>query len=138
MHCAQVTQKPLCRVLCERFDNQSYSSFRKLQTYVFHISVLKASIVSLEGLAHLNSQPWHSLRVKLLFVFHSFIHEETLFELFICQVCFEKRLVVAHDLDHPGGDAKRTAYGELGEIHAMLGNYEQAISCMEHQLQDAK
>ncbi len=53
-------------------------------------------------------------------------------------VCFEKRLVVAHDLNHPGGDAKRTAYGELGEIHAMLGNYEQAISCMEHQLQDAR
>jgi hypothetical protein len=56
----------------------------------------------------------------------------------ILQVCFEKRLVVAHDLNHPGGDAKRTAYGELGEIHAMLGNYEQAISCMEHQLQDAR
>ena len=54
------------------------------------------------------------------------------------KVCFEKRLVVAHDLNHPGGDAKSTAYGELGEIHAMLGNYEQAISCMEHQLQDAR
>lgn len=52
-------------------------------------------------------------------------------------MCFEKRLVVAHDLDNPG-DAKRSAYGALGEIHAMLGNYEQAISCMEHQLQDAR
>ena len=49
------------------------------------------------------------------------------------QVCFEKRLVVAHDLDQPG-EAKGSAYGELGEIHSLLGNFEQAISCMDRQL----
>ena len=53
------------------------------------------------------------------------------------QVCFEKRLVVAHDLCQPIG-AKGSAYGELGEIHALLGNYEQAASCLEHQVQSAR
>lgn len=68
----------------------------------------------------------------------SFLDKDSCSLVSFFQVCFEKRLVVAHDLNHPHGDAKRTAYGELGEIHAMLGNYEQAISCMEHQLQDAR
>ena len=35
-------------------------------------------------------------------------------------------------------NAKGSAYGELGEIHALLGNFEQAISCMEHQLTAAR
>ena len=52
-------------------------------------------------------------------------------------MCFEKRLVVAHDLCQPVG-AKGSAYGELGEIHALLGNYEQAASCLEHQVQSAR
>lgn len=51
-------------------------------------------------------------------------------------VCYEKRLVVSHELNTP--TSKASAYGELGNIHALLGNYEQAISCMEHQLKIAK
>lgn len=47
-------------------------------------------------------------------------------------VCFEKRLVVAHELGECGGKAQ--AYGELGSLHSQLGNYEQAISCLERQL----
>uniref|UniRef100_A0A4W5LA99 Tetratricopeptide repeat domain 28 n=1 Tax=Hucho hucho TaxID=62062 RepID=A0A4W5LA99_9TELE len=47
-------------------------------------------------------------------------------------VCFEKRLVVAHELGECGGKAQ--AYGELGALHSQLGNYEQAISCLERQL----
>ena len=46
-------------------------------------------------------------------------------------------MVVAHDLCQPI-TAKGSAYGELGEIHALLGNYEQAASCLEHQLQSAR
>ena len=86
---------------------------------------------------------WSSVTVKICMISSQLLPSnpmetsELLFTIML-QVCFEKRLVVAHDLNHPGGDAKRTAYGELGEIHAMLGNYEQAISCMEHQLQDAR
>jgi len=58
---------------------------------------------------------------------------------FNVQVCYEKRLVVAHDLcDDTQGEAKGFAYGELGEIHALLGNHEQAISCMQHQLKAAR
>lgn len=41
--------------------------------------------------------------------------------------------MAAHDLLQPD-DAKGSAYGELGEIHALLGNFEQAISCMDRQL----
>ncbi len=52
------------------------------------------------------------------------------------QVCFEKRLVVAHDLERP--DAKTSAYGELGEIHCALGNHEQALSCYDNQLTAAR
>ncbi|KAM6902956.1 tetratricopeptide repeat protein 28 [Xenentodon cancila] len=48
-------------------------------------------------------------------------------------VCFEKRLVVAHELGGEGG-GKAQAYGELGALHSQLGNYEQALSCLEHQL----
>lgn len=48
-------------------------------------------------------------------------------------VCFEKRLVVAHELGGEGG-GKAQAYGELGTLHSQLGNYEQALSCLEHQL----
>jgi len=51
-------------------------------------------------------------------------------------VCFEKRLVVAHDLNSP--EAKAAAYGELGHIHSTLGNFEQAISCLEHQMSIAR
>lgn len=51
-------------------------------------------------------------------------------------MCFEKRLVVAHELNNP--EAKASAYGELGHIHTTLGNYEQAISCLEHQLAIAR
>ena len=47
-------------------------------------------------------------------------------------VCYEKRLVVAHELNTP--TAKGAAYGELGHIHYLLGNFKQAISYMEHQL----
>jgi hypothetical protein len=57
----------------------------------------------------------------------------------LLQVCYEKRLVVAHDLtEESQSEAKGFAYGELGEIHSLLGNYEQAISCMEHQLKAAR
>lgn len=48
-------------------------------------------------------------------------------------MCFEKRLVVAHELGGDGG-GKAQAYGELGTLHSQLGNYEQALSCLEHQL----
>ncbi len=48
-------------------------------------------------------------------------------------------MVVAHDLtEESQSEAKGFAYGELGEIHSLLGNYEQAISCMEHQLKAAR
>ena len=47
-------------------------------------------------------------------------------------VCFEKRLVVAHELNNL--EIKASAYGELGHIHTSLGNYQQAISCLQHQL----
>jgi tetratricopeptide (TPR) repeat protein len=49
------------------------------------------------------------------------------------QVCCEKRLVAAHELSEAGA-AKGSAYGELGDIHCSLGNYEQAISCLDRQL----
>lgn len=57
-------------------------------------------------------------------------------------MCFEKRLVVAHELGGSGGGegggggggGKAQAYGELGDLHSQLGNYEQALSCLEHQL----
>lgn len=52
-------------------------------------------------------------------------------------VCFEKRLVVAHELGGHGG-SKAQAYGELGTLHSQLGNYEQALSCLEHQLNLAR
>ncbi|TMS08823.1 Tetratricopeptide repeat protein 28 [Larimichthys crocea] len=52
-------------------------------------------------------------------------------------VCFEKRLVVAHELGGEGG-GKAQAYWELGTLHSQLGNYEQALSCLEHQLNIAR
>lgn len=52
-------------------------------------------------------------------------------------VCFEKRLVVAHELGGEGG-GKAQAYCELGTLHSQLGNYEQALSCLEHQLNIAR
>ena len=52
------------------------------------------------------------------------------------QVCFEKRLVITHELDEPGATA--AAYGELGEIHRLLGHYEQSISCMERRIEMAR
>uniref|UniRef100_A0AAX7UUQ1 Tetratricopeptide repeat protein 28 n=1 Tax=Astatotilapia calliptera TaxID=8154 RepID=A0AAX7UUQ1_ASTCA len=52
-------------------------------------------------------------------------------------VCFEKRLVVAHELGGEG-EGKAQAYGELGTLHSQLGNYEQALSCLEHQLNIAR
>lgn len=39
--------------------------------------------------------------------------------------------MVSHELGQP--EAKAAAYGELGQMHATLGNLEQAISCLEHQ-----
>lgn len=52
-------------------------------------------------------------------------------------VCFEKRLVIAHELGGEGG-GKAQAYWELGTLHSQLGNYEQALSCLEHQLNIAR
>lgn len=52
-------------------------------------------------------------------------------------MCLEKRLVVAHELGGDGG-GKAQAYGELGTLHSQLGNYEQALSCLEHQLNIAR
>ena len=51
-------------------------------------------------------------------------------------MCFEKRLVVAHELDKPA--AKSSAYGELGCLHSLLGNFEQAVACLQHQLRIAR
>lgn len=51
-------------------------------------------------------------------------------------VCYEKRLVVAHELGNTA--AKAQAYGELGNLHSVLGNFEQAVSCLEHQLSIAR
>ena len=31
-----------------------------------------------------------------------------------------------------------SAYGELGCLHSLLGNFEQAISCLQHQLRLAQ
>jgi hypothetical protein len=45
-------------------------------------------------------------------------------------VCFEKRLVIAHELK----DAEAEAYGELGDIHRLLANYDQAVNCMQHRI----
>ena len=51
------------------------------------------------------------------------------------RVCTEKRLVLSHDSE----DAARCeAYGELGEIHLCLGNYDQALSYFESQQKAAK
>ena len=51
-------------------------------------------------------------------------------------VCFEKRLVVTHELDD--NVHKGSAYGELGCLHSLLGNFDRAISCLEHQITLAK
>lgn len=51
-------------------------------------------------------------------------------------VCLEKRLVVSHELGIP--EAKAQAYGELGGLHIALANWEQAVSCLEHQKNIAK
>ena len=32
------------------------------------------------------------------------------------------------------GEAKSSAYGELGCLHSLLGNFEQAITCLQHQV----
>lgn len=45
--------------------------------------------------------------------------------------------MVAHELGGEGG-GKAQAYGELGTLHSQLGNYEQALSCLEHQLNIAR
>ncbi|OTF82303.1 Rapsynoid-like protein [Euroglyphus maynei] len=46
-------------------------------------------------------------------------------------VSYEKRLVIAHEI---GCDqTKAMAYGELGHLHRLLGNYEQAITCFKHE-----
>ena len=42
--------------------------------------------------------------------------------IYLLQVCFEKRLVISHDLEPLEGSS---AYGELGDIHRLLSNYEQ-------------
>ena len=52
------------------------------------------------------------------------------------QVCFEKRLVISHDLNDAVSTA--AAYGELGDIHKLLGNFEQSINCMERRLEMAR
>ena len=43
---------------------------------------------------------------------------------------------MAHELDKPA--AKASAYGELGCLHSLLGNFEQAINCLQHQLELAQ
>ncbi len=47
--------------------------------------------------------------------------------------------MAAHDLssDH-SSTATGWAYAELGEIHCMLGNFEQAVSCMQQQLKASR
>lgn len=51
-------------------------------------------------------------------------------------MCLEKRLVVAHELTSEESTApgKAAAYGELGALHRQLGNYEQALACLERQM----
>ena len=46
-------------------------------------------------------------------------------------VNFEKRLLIVQDLD---SNAKCDAYRDLGELHVVLGNCEQGISCYEQLL----
>lgn len=71
----------------------------------------------------------------VLFVLSS--HSRAMGSLQQALVCFEKRLVVAHELGGEGGE-KAQAYCELGTLHSQLGNYEQALSCLEHQLNIAR
>lgn len=51
-------------------------------------------------------------------------------------MCYEKRLVVAHELNNAA--AKAQAYGELGHLHSTLANFEQSVSCLEHQVSIAR
>ncbi|KAI2801478.1 Tetratricopeptide repeat protein 28 [Blomia tropicalis] len=51
-------------------------------------------------------------------------------------VSCEKRLVLAHELGC--NRTKAIAYGELGHIHRLLDNYEQAISCFKHEQELSK
>ncbi|KAH9419028.1 Tetratricopeptide repeat protein 28 [Dermatophagoides pteronyssinus] len=46
-------------------------------------------------------------------------------------VSYEKRLVIAHEIGC--NQTKALAYGELGHLHRLLGNYEQSISCFKHE-----
>ena len=47
-------------------------------------------------------------------------------------------MVVAHGLSDQSAASKSTAYGELGDIHDLLGNHDQAIACLEHKLKAAR
>lgn len=73
----------------------------------------------------------------LPFLFSSLSYFRSMGSLQQALVCFEKRLVVAHELGGEG-EGKAQAYGELGTLHSQLGNYEQALSCLEHQLNIAR
>ena len=44
--------------------------------------------------------------------------------------------MISHDLNDVVSTA--SAYGELGEIHKLLGNFEQSINCMERRLEMAR
>ena len=39
-------------------------------------------------------------------------------------------MVIAHELK----ESEAEAYGELGDIHRLLANYEQAVNCMQHRI----
>lgn len=49
---------------------------------------------------------------------------------------FEKRLVVAHELDD--SSIKCGAYGDLGRLHGEMGHFAQALSCLEHKMRVAQ
>jgi hypothetical protein len=65
--------------------------------------------------------------MKTRYIFYVFLN---LASALFLQVCFEKRLVIAHELK----DAEAEAYGELGDIHRLLANYDQAVNCMQHRI----
>lgn len=49
---------------------------------------------------------------------------------------FEKRLVVAHELNDPA--IKCGAFGDLGKLHGEVGHFSQALSCLEHKMRLAQ
>eukprot|EP00794_Sanderia_malayensis_P018811 gene18811-20707_t len=125
LHLIKVLHQPkLEEAKCHRYIGNCYYGLKDYKTCLKHYEVQLSLVLACKSVKDQDTA------YRCLFNVHKAMNN-----LQEARVCSEKRLVLSHESEIA---TKCEAYGDLGEVHCMMGNIDQAISCFESQKEAAQ